>query len=118
MFEWEDDFDQYVLNRGWRYAREGAIQHITKKGSRIEAVVRGSEYYRVQIVYDGHSIEEAHCTCPYAAGGNRCKHMAAVLYEVDQNRDKTYHDVETDTDTNTDSYTRICLICRTDSLNR
>ena len=74
MFEWEDDFDQYVLNRGWRYAREGAIQYITKKGSRIEAVVRGSEYYRVQIVYDGHSIEEAHCTCPYAAGGNRCKH--------------------------------------------
>ena len=99
MFEWEDDFDQSVLNRGWRYAREGAIQHITKKGSRIEAVVRGSEYYRVQIVYDGHSIEEAHCTCPYAAGGNRCKHMAAVLYEVDQNRDKTYYGVETNIDT-------------------
>ena len=22
-----------------------------------------------------------YCSCPYAAGGNNCKHMAAVLYE-------------------------------------
>ena len=23
------------------------------------------------------------CTCPYAADGNRCKHMAAVLYQIE-----------------------------------
>ena len=25
-----------------------------------------------------------YCTCPYADDGNNCKHMAAVLYEIEE----------------------------------
>lgn len=29
------------------------------------------------------------CTCPYAAEGNYCKHMAAVLYEIEEGEPDT-----------------------------
>lgn len=28
-------------------------------------------------------VSEAYCSCSYAADGNWCKHMAAVLYEIE-----------------------------------
>ena len=84
MFEWESDFEQGILERGWRYAQAEAVKHLTREGERIDAIVEGSEYYKVSMKYDGHHFTEAYCSCPYAGSGNYCKHMAAVLYEVDQ----------------------------------
>ncbi len=46
-----------------------------------------------------------YCSCPYAAGGNNCKHMAAVLYEwtadimdEDEPEDTDNEDMDNDTD--------------------
>ena len=83
MYEWENDFEPHILERGWRYARSGAVQHITRKKDEIEAVVEGSEYDKVKMSYDGRYVLDAYCSCPYAHEGNYCKHMAAVLYEID-----------------------------------
>ena len=83
MFEWEYLFEPHILKRGWRYANEGAVEHITRKDSQIEAVVAGSEYYKVVLEYNGPQISSAYCSCPYAAKGYYCKHMAAVLYAID-----------------------------------
>ena len=83
MFEWEQYFESHILDRGWSYAREGAVEHITKDSGRIEAVVEGTEYYRVMIDREGDSLNSTYCSCPYAAKGNNCKHMAAVLYALD-----------------------------------
>ena len=96
MYEWENDFEPHILERGWRYARSGAVQYITRKKDVIEAVVEGSEYYKVQINYDGHYVLNAYCSCPYAADGNYCKHMAAVLYEIDNDGKDDYEFGETD----------------------
>ena len=85
MFEWEEYFEPHILRRGSTYERDGAVQSVRKQGEYIEAIVEGSEYYRVRIKYDGHTLSDAYCSCPYAAGGNYCKHMAAVLYAVDDN---------------------------------
>ena len=73
MYEWEDYFEPHILERGWRYAKSGAVQHITRKKDVIEAVVEGSEYYKVKINYDGHYVLNAYCSCPYAADGNYSK---------------------------------------------
>ena len=83
MLEWEESFEPHILERGRNYARRGAVAQISKKGDMIEAVVAGSEYYKVSLHYDGHNIRDCYCSCPYAAGSSYCKHMAAVLYEVD-----------------------------------
>lgn len=46
-----------------------------------------------------------YCSCPYAAGGNNCKHMAAVLYEwtadimdEDEPEDTDNEDMDNDAD--------------------
>lgn len=96
MYEWEKDFEPHILERGWQYARSGAVQYITRKKDVIEAVVEGSEYYKVKINYDGHYVLNAYCSCPYAADGNYCKHMAAVLYEIDNDGKDGYEFGETD----------------------
>ena len=95
MYEWENYFEPHILERGWEYARSGAVQHIIRKKDAIEAVVEGTEYYKVKIKYDGHSVLNAYCSCPYAAGGNYCKHMAAVLYEIDNDGKDGYEFSET-----------------------
>lgn len=52
----------------------------------IRADVIGSEEYEVEISLDDDGeIEEMYCSCPYADGGRNCKHMAAVLYEWEEN---------------------------------
>lgn len=90
MLEWEEYFEPHILERGRNYARKGAVQHIRKQDDVIEAVVAGSEYYKVKLRYDGHFISENYCSCPYAAGGSFCKHMAAVLYETDANNEEDF----------------------------
>ena len=90
MYEWENYFEPHILERGWRYARSGAVHHIIRKNDVIEAVVEGTEYYKVKINYDGRFVLDAYCSCPYAADGNYCKHMAAVLYEIDDDGKDDY----------------------------
>lgn len=29
-------------------------------------------------------VYDMHCSCPYAEEGNYCKHMAAVLYKIEE----------------------------------
>lgn len=36
MYEWEDYFEPHILERGWRYAKSGAVQHIIRKKDEIE----------------------------------------------------------------------------------
>lgn len=88
MFEWENEFEQHILERGWRYAQSGAVKHLIRKDGGFEGVVAGSEYYKVDLQFDGHFVIKAYCSCPYAAGGNMCKHMAAVLYEAFSGNDR------------------------------
>jgi len=88
MLEWEEYFEPQILDRGRSYARRGAVKHIKKQGDVIEAVVEGSEYYKVKFRYDGQHFLDSYCSCPYASGGFLCKHMAAVLCVVDTGMDE------------------------------
>lgn len=83
VYEWERRFQSHILSRGWNYAADGAVSGLNKNGDTVTAVVEGTEYYRVEIGYIGSMVSEAYCSCPYAADGNWCKHMAAVLYEIE-----------------------------------
>ena len=88
MFEWENSFQPHILERGWRYAQSGAVKHLIRNAEELEAVVLGTEYYRVKMTLDGHTVLNAYCSCPYASDGSYCKHMAAVLYEADRDTDQ------------------------------
>lgn len=50
----------------------------------ITAVVSGTYDYQVTIDYMDGEITAMTCTCPYANDDRNCKHMAAVLYLLDE----------------------------------
>lgn len=53
----------------------------------MEAVASGTENHGVEIELGrGGSSACMFCTCPYAAEGNTCKHMAAVLFVMEEDQ--------------------------------
>ena len=83
MLNWKPLFRSHILERGREYAKYGAVRDLAKTDDSISAVVQESEYYKVRIRYSGTEITDGYCSCPYASKGEWCKHMAAVLYEID-----------------------------------
>ena len=80
MLKWRELFRSHILERGWDYAKEGNVTDLVKTDDSISAVVKGGEHYKVKIRYSGSEITDGYCSCPYAAKGEWCKHMAAVLF--------------------------------------
>ncbi|WP_295139210.1 SWIM zinc finger family protein [uncultured Catenibacterium sp.] len=74
----EELFDDLILERGYEYAQEGAVDHVRKVGEVIYATVHGTEDYHVKM-----DNNDMFCDCPYAKEGAHCKHMAAVMYYLD-----------------------------------
>ncbi|MBO4831755.1 MAG: SWIM zinc finger family protein [Oscillospiraceae bacterium] len=92
LSNWKNLFAPHILKRGEAYYDAGFVTIKEIGEEKITAVVEGSELYEVHIWMDYGHVNGMNCTCPYAAEGNACKHMAAVLYEVE---DKDFADAET-----------------------
>nr|WP_303181152.1 SWIM zinc finger family protein [Lachnoclostridium phocaeense] len=50
-------------------------------------MVEGTDDYEVDLEIEEGEVCEMYCSCPYAEDGNNCKHMAAVLYEIEEQSD-------------------------------
>ncbi|MDT7013320.1 SWIM zinc finger family protein [Levilactobacillus namurensis] len=89
----EDDlvdlFEPQILDRGYGYYLDGAVQNLRQTATQITAEVRGSQRYDVMITLWNDSVMEMACDCPYAAQGKSCKHMAAVLMAAEAANDAT-----------------------------
>ena len=85
MKNWKRLFTPIILNRGYEYYMDDLVENLHRDGDMIYATVSGTEDYEVEITLDGEEVEDMFCTCPYADDGNYCKHMAAVLFEYDDN---------------------------------
>ena len=78
---WKKLFATHILERGYDYYLENAIENIDIAEDIIRADVIGSEDYEVEISLNNGEVTDMYCSCPYALDGKNCKHMAAVLYE-------------------------------------
>ncbi len=84
--DWENKFDETILDRGYDYFQRGLVSNIKKSGNIIKADVSGSSIYRVSMkIKDGQPIS-ASCDCSYASGNRLCKHMAAVYFAVNDEK--------------------------------
>lgn len=83
MKNWKKLFSKTILDRGYGYYLKGAVEDISKENDVISATVSGTELYEVEIYLDDGEVSDMECDCPYAEDGNYCKHMAAVLYELE-----------------------------------
>ena len=79
----EEYFDNTILQRGKNYYHDGAALSIEKVSeNEYTAEVDGSEIYEVTAEMDDNgNIYDINCDCPYDMG-EYCKHEAAVLYAL------------------------------------
>ena len=91
--KWAYLFSSTIRARGARYYRDGNVQKVEKRGNRFEALVRGEHAYKVRIVTQGDMVKTVSCSCPYAVGGMKCKHMAAVFFAIENGE---YQEVDGD----------------------
>lgn len=102
---WQKLFASHILERGYDYYCDGAVENIEIGRDDLRADVVGTEDYEVEISLNDGKVTDMYCSCPYAAGGNNCKHMAAVLYEwtadimdEDEPEDTDNEDMDDDVD--------------------
>ena len=84
MRGWKELFQDHIFARGEMYFCDGAVLELHKTEQGYHAVVEGTEDYEVDIEIEGGQVHEMYCSCPYAEDGNNCKHMAAVLYMIEE----------------------------------
>lgn len=104
---WEKLFAMHILERGYDYYCDNAVENLDITDDIIRADVIGSEDYEVEISLSNGAVTDMYCSCPYAMGGRNCKHMAAVLYEWSENDmdiDENEEMEEVETAVNTDLF--------------
>jgi superfamily II DNA or RNA helicase len=75
-------FDDDVRARGASYYRLGAVRIKRGNATGIEAGVRGSRVYDVEIAWDGRRLT-LFCDCPYYEDVGACKHIWATILAAD-----------------------------------
>ncbi|MDR1014775.1 MAG: SWIM zinc finger family protein [Coriobacteriales bacterium] len=85
LHTFERIFSRRILDRGWAYFEDGHVKLLRQDGARWTAKVAGSTYYNVEVEVDGDEVDAASCDCPYDREAF-CKHVAAVLYAIREQR--------------------------------
>lgn len=83
LMQWQTLFQQQVLTRAFNYYQEGHVKKFSKEHHKLMAIVQGVQDYQVTIFESIGDVTMMICNCPYALSGLHCKHMAAVLYYVE-----------------------------------
>src|SRR6185369_9011263 len=79
-------FGRGVRHRGDDYHKMGRVVIDSGSPERVEARVKGSERYRVEINLEANTLK-LYCSCPYIASmGAPCKHLWATILESDARR--------------------------------
>lgn len=83
MANWRDLFKPWILERGQAYFECGQVTELEDDGDLVRAEVSGTQAYHVEIRRSGKQVVSMTCDCPYADQDENCKHMAAVLFELE-----------------------------------
>lgn len=92
---WKKLFAIHILERGYDYYCDDAVENMEISEDIIRADVIGSEDYELEISLSNGEVTDMYCSCPYALDGRNCKHMAAVLYEWSENEEEEKKEEET-----------------------
>ncbi len=84
---WKHLFTSETLTRGRQYFQKGRVGPFLKLSeNRYTANIKGSngKQYNTFVGFSGSEVESMKCTCPFASSGRTCKHMAALLFALEQ----------------------------------
>ena len=81
---WRNQFSQSILIRGLDYFRRKKVVSLKRIGDIFTASVLGSRLYSVTVQEKDGALYSANCDCPHCRSGYYCKHIAAVLFAVEE----------------------------------
>lgn len=96
MTNWRNLFEKRILERGYNYFKDNCVVNLDNIDNHYEAVVLGSDCYDVSLDFQDNKATNLECNCPYAKKDNNCKHMAALLYEIDSDNDSYIKNTQED----------------------
>lgn len=77
-FEESDDVDFSKVNPALEYCNEGKVVYLSLRNGRGTAFIKGSKPYKAEFGFDGETVSDLFCTCPFN-DDCLCKHEVAVL---------------------------------------
>ena len=83
---WQDSFQAKTLEKGYRYFDYDQISDYSHNEDELKAIVHGTQDYHVKININ--HLKESTCSC----GKEYCKHMAGVLYCLEEENQEAYID--------------------------
>ncbi len=90
MEDWKGLFSPTVLKRGFDLYRYGSVGEITEdRYNSYSTTVEGNDGYFVSLTLRNGKVCEPSCSCAYAQNAVYCKHLAAMLYKIYDDRGKT-----------------------------
>ncbi|MGQ7106327.1 SWIM zinc finger family protein [Bacillus cereus] len=69
---------KYIVDKGYEYYEDGHVEDVEIQDKKVFAFVTGNAG-NYEVVIDLEDFSESNCECPYE---NYCKHMAAVVYDI------------------------------------
>ncbi|WP_410988162.1 SWIM zinc finger family protein [Bacillus cereus] len=69
---------KYIVDKGYEYYEDGHVEDVEIQDKKVFAFVTGNAG-NYEVVIDFEDFSESNCECPYE---NYCKHMAAVVYDM------------------------------------
>ena len=86
-------FKHDVLERAFQYYESDYVHELKRLSSDvITASVEGTDSKPYAVRIDLSRPYHSECSCPYAAQGKMCKHMAAVFFAAFPEQAKAYED--------------------------
>lgn len=82
--DFENEFLEKILDRGYGYYKNNLVRDVSFHDDYITAKVMGTKTYECYVQVEDGLLLESGCSCPYASEGNNCKHIAALLYYLNE----------------------------------
>ena len=81
--DWKRKFSKSILERGNYYFKQKHVHVLACTNSIYNAIVMGTSIYHVEIEIENGEAVYMSCSCPHSEKGYYCKHMAAVMYAIE-----------------------------------
>lgn len=82
--EFKNKFKYQILQRGRSYFLNDKIKSVQIKDDYASALIKGTKNYHVIVHVKNNQFIDGQCDCPYYQTGNYCKHIASLLYYLEE----------------------------------
>lgn len=83
--KYDNLFEKQIIQRGINYSLSNKINNLNIKDNLLSAQIKGTKIYDIKIEFEEDMLKKVFCSCPYHKKSVYCKHIYAVLYELNKN---------------------------------